>query len=322
MACRPFEGRGHLVEMLEGDPAIRLVLCDDEAAALAALAVCNVLVLGGSQYTSAVADRLRAGGHRVEWIQFASAGVDNAARFGVPAHIALTNAAPAIAPTVAEHAMALLLAGKRQVVAIDRVRHEHHPREAFTPALSSVDGQRLLVVGYGHIGAAIAARARAFGMQVECATRRPQAVRDEGVAAHPLADLPDLLPRADVVALSLALVRDTRHLFGAALLARMKSTAWLVNIARGDLVDQRALVEALRSGSIAGAALDVTDVEPLPLDSPLRELSNAIVTPHLAGYGSTATQQRLASLVAANLRRRVAGLPLHNPVDPVSLVAL
>lgn len=322
VACRPFEGRSHLVEALRDDPAIRLVLCDDEATTLAAIADCGVLVLGGSQYTKAVADRLLAGSHRVEWIQFASAGVDNAARYGVPSGIVLTNAAAAIAPTVAEHAMAMLLAGKRQLVAIDRVRDRSLSRERFIPALSSLDGQSMLIVGYGNIGREIARRARAFGMQVWSATRRPQAVGDEGVVAHPLADLDDLLPRADAVVLSLALTRETRHLFGASQFDRMKRSAWLVNIARGDLVDQAALIEALRTGKLAGAALDVTDVEPLPADSPLRAMTNVIVTPHLAGFGSESTQHRLAAAVEANLRRRITGLPLDNRIEPASLASL
>src|SRR5688572_5027004 len=135
VAMTASESRPRYVAALKDDAAIQLVLCDDESAAIAALSHCEALVMGGSQYTKRIADALLAGGHRVEWLQLASIGVDALARFGIPPHILVTNAPSAVAPGVAEHALALMLAGARQIVEIDRRRAESLPRDSFVPAL-------------------------------------------------------------------------------------------------------------------------------------------------------------------------------------------
>ena len=128
-------------------------------------------------------------------------------------------------------------------------------------------------------------------------------------------DLHDALPGADVVFLALALTPETRHVIGAAQLAAMSPSAWLVNVARGAHVDTDALVDALRDGAIGGAALDVTDPEPLPDGHPLWSLPNVLITPHTANPWQTA-QPLLARRITENLRRFAAGEPLLGLVDP------
>jgi glyoxylate reductase len=166
-----------------------------------------------------------------------------------------------------------------------------------------VHGATLGIVGLGRIGRAVARRAEGFGMTVVHSTR------DRGLP------LPELLERADFVSLHAPLTPETRHLIDEAALARMRETAYLVNAARGPLVDHAVLERALREGRIAGAALDVTDPEPLPPDHPLLDAPNLTVLPHL-GSATHATRERMADLAVDNLLAALAGRPMPYPVTP------
>jgi glyoxylate reductase len=163
-----------------------------------------------------------------------------------------------------------------------------------------VHGATLGIVGRGRIGDAVARRAEGFGMTVVHHSR------SSGIP------LEELLERADFVSLHVPLTPETRHLIGAAALARMQPTAYLVNTARGGVVNQDALATALRDGTIAGAALDVTDPEPLPPDDPLLDAPNLIVLPHL-GSATHATRRAMAELAVDNLLAALDGKPMPNP---------
>jgi glyoxylate reductase len=163
-----------------------------------------------------------------------------------------------------------------------------------------VHGATLGIVGRGRIGDAVARRAEGFGMTVVHHSR------SSGIP------LEELLERADFVSLHVPLTPDTRHLIDAAALARMQPTAYLVNTARGGVVDQDALAAALRDGTIAGAALDVTDPEPLPPDDPLLDAPNLIVLPHL-GSATHATRRAMAELAVDNLLAALDGKAMPNP---------
>jgi phosphoglycerate dehydrogenase-like enzyme len=170
------------------------------------------------------------------------------------------------------------------------------------------------LVGLGHIGKEIAQRCAALGMRV-LATRRHPERGAEGVAAVYAPDeLDTLLDASDVVVLAVPLTEATRELIDAAALRRMQSGAWLVNIARGAVVDEDALLRALREGWIAGAALDVFTQEPLPEDSPFWDLPNVILTPHNA-WSTPHLKEREAALFLENLRRYLRGEALKNVVD-------
>jgi lactate dehydrogenase-like 2-hydroxyacid dehydrogenase len=162
-----------------------------------------------------------------------------------------------------------------------------------------VHGATLGIVGLGRIGSAVARRAEGFGMEVLHA----------GGAGAGAVSLEELLARADFVSLHAPLTDATRHLIDEAALRRMKPTAYLINTARGAMVDQDALATALREGRIAGAALDVTDPEPLPPDHPLLDSPNLLVLPHL-GSATHATRERMADLAVDNLLAGLAGAPL------------
>jgi phosphoglycerate dehydrogenase-like enzyme len=168
----------------------------------------------------------------------------------------------------------------------------------------------------GHIGGEVARLAKAFGCRV-LATRRSVSERAAGEGVDellPASALPYLLAQSDFVVLCVPLTGETRHLIGEAELRAMKPTAVLINIARGAVVDEAALVRALKEGWIAGAGLDVFEQEPLPEDSALWSLENVILTPHISG-GTEIYNQRATGIFCENLRRYLAGEPLMNLAD-------
>ncbi len=175
-------------------------------------------------------------------------------------------------------------------------------------------GSTVVIVGTGGIGRALIPLLHPFGVRILGASRSASPVPgvDRMVGGEHLVDI---IPEADFVVLAAALTPRTRHLFDRAMFARMKTTAWLVNVARGGLIDTDALVEALRAGTIGGAALDVTDPEPLPEDHPLWEMEDAIVTCHVANTLDMSLPQ-LRALVCRNIGRFVSREPLEGLVDP------
>ena len=245
----------------------------------------------------------------VRWVQLPFAGVERFAAAGVlQPGPAWTCAKGVYAEPVAEHAIALALAGLRSLPARARAV-SWGPQAART--LYDAD---VTVLGAGGITTAL------LGLLSPYRVRATVVRRDAGTpvrGAHAtvgLERLDDVLPGAAVVVVALALTPETEHVIGARQLALMDGDAWLVNVARGRHVDTAALVEALRDDRIGGAALDVTDPEPLPDGHPLWTLPNALVTPHTANPWSTA-QPLLARRVAENVRRFAAGRPLLGTVD-------
>ena len=223
--------------------------------------------------------------------------------------------------TTADLAFGLLMAAARRIAEGDRYVRAGHWR-TWTPRTMlgrDVYGATLGIVGWGAIGQAMARRAAGFAMRVlylpgrsaPRAESRPDAHAEAGVSAAEPANLKRLLAESDYVSIHVPLSDATRHLIGAAEFAAMKPSAILVNTARGAVVDQQALLYALRTGRIAGAALDVTDPEPIDRRDPLLELPNVVVTPHI-GSASHATRTKMAEMAADNLLDVFAGrLPRH-----------
>jgi phosphoglycerate dehydrogenase-like enzyme len=241
----------------------------------------DVLVVSGL-WNNALLDR--AG--RLKLIQAIGAGTDQFPRDELAERgIRLASAQGVNMRAVAEHAMALILAlARRLPEARDNQAREHwrgmiadiHGRE------DELGGKTLLIAGLGQIGGRLAQLAKAFDMRV-IGLRRNPAAGGPADAVRPMSELKALLPEADFVALTCPLTPETTNLIDAVALDRMKPAAYLVNVARGRVVDETALVTALRSGKIAGAGLDVTVEEPLAAGSPLWAMPQVLVTPHTAG---------------------------------------
>ncbi len=245
----------------------------------------------------------------LEWLHTASAGVDHEVfhRF-LERGVRLTTSSGAHAVPIAHTVLLYLLALSRDLPGWLAAQREHRWDAR---AIHDLQGDRLAVVGLGPIGIEIARLTLALGMEVTGFRRRPRG--DEPCPTLPLERLPALLPRVDWLVLALPLAPETRHLIDAEALALLPSHARIVNIGRGGLIDEAALVAALRTGRLAGAGLDVFEVEPLPSDSPLWELPNVIVTPHSSGT-NPGNDRRAAAIFHDNLRRFLAGQPLRNEV--------
>lgn len=216
---------------------------------------------------------------------------------------------------VADHTLALMLALNRRIVEMDRdlkagawVKSRHFTTGILRGMIQPLREQTLGIVGFGRIGRAVAERAKPFGLTVLTADPYVDAALVRVAGVEPVS-LDDLLARADIVSLNCPLSPETRGLIGRDELDQMKSTAVLVNTARGPLVDLAALASALEAGGIAGAALDVVDPEPLPLESPLYQLPNLILTPHAAYY----SERSVHTVRVETLREALAVLRGQRP---------
>jgi phosphoglycerate dehydrogenase-like enzyme len=255
---------------------------------------------------------------RLRFIQSIGAGTDQFPTAALAQRgIRLASARGVNARAVAEHAMALILALSRRLPeARDNQRRRHWRPMIGDPARreDEVGGKTLLVVGLGQIGDRLARLAKAFDMRVLGLRRVPAHGSDAADAVHPLAEFVGLLPEADFVVLACPLTAETENLVDAAAFRRMKPSAYLVNIARGRIVDEAALVAALAAGRIAGAGIDVTADEPLAPGSPLWGMDQVLITPHTAGE-TRRYEDNVIDILLDNLSRLRRGEePLRNPV--------
>ena len=256
---------------------------------------------------------------KLKWIHSTAAGV---AQLMYPelrdSGIRVTNPSGIFSVPMAEHTMGLLIALARNFP--DSVRHQDQSRWAQQELwdqpqhLTELNGQLLLIVGYGSIGHELARRAKAFDIRVWGVSRTGKVDASLAEKIVPIGQLHEVLPQADFVVVSAPETSETKQLIGAPELARMKPTARLINVARGSLLDQSALLAALRQKKIAGAALDVTDPEPLPAADPLWKAPNLLITPHTSAI-SDRLWPRQTVLLLDLLERWFAGRELFNQVD-------
>ena len=263
-------------------------------------------------------DRVLAAAKQLRWIAVYSAGVESC--LGKPAlekpGITVTNMRAVAGPVMAEHSIALMFALSRSLqVSIGRqATGEGWSRNFAGSQPQALTGKTVLVAGLGGIGLEVAQRAHALGMKV-IATRNSSHEGPNYVSYVGLADeLPTLIGQADVVVSALPLVPATTNLFDAKMFARMKKTAFFINVGRGGSVVTNDLVAALNSGTIAGAGLDVTEPEPLPKDHALWKAKNIIITPHMSAQSDLGQGARI-TILREQLRRFVGGDKLLSVVD-------
>jgi phosphoglycerate dehydrogenase-like enzyme len=247
----------------------------------------------------------------VRWVQFPFAGIEKVAQSGLLDRDRIwTCAKGAYAEPVAEHALALMLAGLRSLPT--RIA----ARSWGSPAAVSLYDQRVTILGGGGIATTLLEQLAPFRVDATVVRRRPEPV-PEASRTVSVTDLHCVLPGSLVVVLALALTPETKGIIGAPELALMDEGSWLVNVARGPHVDTDALTAVLAAGSIGGAALDVTDPEPLPDGHPLWDLENCIITPHTANTVEI-VMPMLANRIRTNVRRFAASEPMIGVVDPVA----
>lgn len=276
-------------------------------------------------------DRLLVRAPHLTWVHSATSGVERALTPAALARdILVTNARGVFSRPIAEHVLLMILAVSRHLPQLIELQHER--------TWQPLEGRELReltigIVGYGSLGRSVASLASAFGSRVIAMRRHPDAADEagartvddpEGFPFEPRIDrvvgpdgLHELLAESDIVVLAAPLTAETEGMIDEAAVAAMKRDAWLINVARGRLIDDTALIRALRENRIGGAALDAFRDEPLPQSSPYWELSNVILTPHTA-WSSARVLDRSIDLFCDNLVRFGRGEPLRNVVDPAA----
>lgn len=253
----------------------------------------------------------------LRWVQGSMAGAGEVAgKAGLlETDVVVTTASGVYSGPLAEFVLMAMLQHAKDLDRLRRDKREKVWRQTHTGTL---EGKTLCIVGVGNIGRAIAERARPFGMRVvgvKRTVREDDPAREHADELFPTDRLSDALAGADYVALTLPGTPETRHLMSAEAIRSINKGAYFANVGRGTVVDEEALVEALREGHLSGAALDVFEVEPLPPESPLWELDNVIVSPHATDMVPDLINTRQTDLFCENLRRYLAGEPLVNVLD-------
>ena len=291
---------------------IDLVDAADREEALAALAEADIFVVNPANWDEAYVDVLNDG----DWVQATSIGFDAfpLERFR-DRGVRFTNAAGNYGPMVAEHVFAMAFAHSRHLREFGAMQRGHQWDRSIGLELSDWIGSTMTVLGLGNLGEVIADRGRAFSFDVFGVKRAPDDY--EGC-------LPDrrvlgtdawrgVLPETDLLVAAVPLTDETRGMVDIDAFRALPETAYVINVARGPVVDEAALIDALETGEIAGAGLDVFETEPLPTDSPLWEREDVIITPHVAGR-SDGFADRFADLFLENFDRRLADEELRNRV--------
>nr|WP_321508918.1 D-2-hydroxyacid dehydrogenase [uncultured Hyphomonas sp.] len=270
----------------------------------------------------------------LKWVQFGSAGVDLFLQSSLAKKedILLTSMSGAITSQLAEYVMMALLALGHKMPKLMHIQADHHwlSEKEMAEKVMPVElrGSTVGILGYGSIGRQVARLLQPFGVEVLAAKRDVMRPEDSGyipddmgdphgdffTRLYPMEALHSMLSVSDFVVVTLPLTEATHHLLDQQAFEAMKETAYLVNVGRGAVIDEQALIAALKSGKIAGAALDVFEAEPLPEDSPLWDLENVFLSAHLSWLSKNLQDETLA-LFLENLNRYLVGLPLYNQVD-------
>lgn len=251
----------------------------------------------------------------LEWLHVFNAGVDHPIYAEMLSRgVRLTTSSGSTAEPIAHTAIAGLLMLARNFPRWLAAQRKHAWEPMRAPDFPrDLKGQTVLILGLGQIGAEVARLARALGLHVIGIRRRPRQAEDPVDELHPPARLPELLPRSDWLVIACPLTAETRRLVNAEMLARLPKGARVINIARGEVVDEPALIAALQSGHLGGAYLDVFEHEPLAEGSPLWDMPNVVISPHNSAAASS-NDERVYRIFLENLRRWTRGAPLLNEV--------
>ena len=296
---------------LDGSPCAA-VWYEDVTGAATAAAKADAVWLAGFAPADVVSEVLERGGERLRWVHYNSTGVEHMRLNEFRERgVILTNGAGLYAQPIAEHVIMCMLAARLNLLGLVRAQSAG----IWDPDVESeheLQGSVALILGYGALGRAVGDRARALGVTVLGARRRGDAPIEDGVSSSDTWRAQ--LPEADFVVLTLPSTPETRGILGEPELASMKAGAWLINVARGSLVDEGALVDALSGGHLGGAALDAFQNEPLPPAHPFWKLPNVLLSPH-SSWRSSRLEEREVALFSDNLQRFIDGDRLRNVVD-------
>lgn len=296
-------------------PEIEVAKANNLESLALALEGAEIFHVYNSAFTAEFARLVRDKGRAIKWIQFTTVGIEIGLRAGLPEGVWVTNSGNVSQRVLATHAMALMLGVMRNFPRFERLRPQREwARNTMSSHILDPDGARMVILGMGHIGQDIARKAKAFDMEVICVSRSQTPAVPEIDRVVPREKVDEVLPIADVVMVAMPLDNSTRGFLSAERIALMQESAILVNISRGKVVDEAALARALVTGRIKGAGLDALAEEPLPTSSPLWDLPNVLLTPHVGGQGGRQLRRRMSELIRDNTRRYLSGAPLKHVV--------
>jgi phosphoglycerate dehydrogenase-like enzyme len=296
--------RAPVIQVLQNAPGIELVVVD-EVADVAKLAFnAEILVIPNptAEEGQELARVISRPGCRVRWVQMVSAGCYGLTQHALPKTLLVTTHGGAVASTVAEHVMALLLAKTRALRSIYLAMEHRVWDSSLAMHTSSLEGRQMAIVGMGNVGRQLAIRASAFGMNV-VGIAPESATGDMPWEIRPLQQLHTVLGSSDVVVVCLALTAQTRHLIDYPAFSAMKSGAVFINVSRGEVVDTIALRDALQTGRLNAAAIDSVEGETLDSKASLWDAPSLVISPHIAGSGGTFASTRIAAVLSENLMR-------------------
>jgi len=309
----PFLPR-HLDRLQQIAPGSRIIIVDHAADLARQAPSADVLILWPAVGAELV-DYCRQT-ESLRWLHLFTSGVDTLmqSEAGKIPWYRITSTKGIHGYPISDHVLAFIFTFLRQFHGAAQAQRDHRWQfGALSVGCREIAGLTVGIVGVGNIGLEVARKCKLLGMTVLGAKRQP--IQSEWLdVCYPISDLERLLERSDFVVLSLPLSDESKHIIGRHELMVMKKSAILINIARGGVVDQQALIDALTAGEIAGAGLDVTDPEPLPAESPLWDMSNVVITPHISAQ-SPQYMDRAIEIIAGNLRRYLADEPLMFEVN-------
>ena len=304
-----------LEDELKAFPETVLSRARDPATLAAAMAEAEILITSNRLYTADNGRIVRANAGKLKWIQFTTSGIDKAQAVGLPSGVVVTNSSGLRAFAVAEHAFALMLGLLRRLrEAEDGRRAQEWRRDEISPSTDNLNGKHMVLIGLGAIGQDIARKAKAFDMTVTGISRTKDRIPNVD-RIRPRDELQAAAADADIVMVAAISDAETAKILSRAVIGALKPTAYVINIARGEMTDEPALIEALQTGKIAGAGLDVAVTEPLPAGHPYWTLPNVLLTPHMAGAGGQGDSHAgFIRIFMDNLRRWVEKRPLNKVV--------
>lgn len=294
-------------------PDVNILTANTDEELRKAMPETDILVTSNRVYVPEPAKIIRDGAKRLRWIQFTTSGIDKAVASGLPDGIPVTNAAGFHANKVAEHAMSLLLAvTRRHMDALAARPKRAWVRDEISPVILTLEKATMVIIGLGSIGQSIARKAKAFDMRVIGISRSADPIPNVD-EIRPRGRLVETMREADVVMVAATYDESTHNILGAEAIAALKPNSVIVNIARGLLIDEPAMIAALQANRIYGAGLDVMHVEPLNPESPLWDMPNVVMTPHSAGSGGDKIDP-IVNIIGDNLKLFQAGKPLNKLV--------
>jgi phosphoglycerate dehydrogenase-like enzyme len=307
----PFSRGDAIVRLAKDFPQLEWAVVSSPDELAREIAGADILVTSNRVCTPAYGQALNGNAGALRWMFFISSGIERGVAAGIPEGVRVSNSTGVKATMVSEHALTLLLALLRQLPECGRNQRAHlYTREATNAKLRTLEDATVCVIGRGAIGREVVRKLRAFDAR-PIAVSRTTTDADDIAAIYSRERIREALATADAVIVCTAWDESSFHMLGAAEIASMKPTAYLVNVARGELIDEPALIAALQAGAIAGAGIDVNESEPLPADSPLWDMPNVILSPHVAGGGSSGYAMH-RKLFAENFERLQADKPLVN----------